>query len=225
MVKLKEIIKTPLSIIIFSSVLVFFNSGPAFWAVKRGLLIKDGVGFSFATAFSGFLIMFVLPAIAIKFVFKRPLSDFGLRIPDNLREAVGLSLLTIIIYLPIMLFLSGIPSFQKYYLVKQNFGAFLLLMLSANTIYYFSEEFIFRGFLFFGLWDKLKFHVFWIVNLIFAVFHAGKPPLEILVAFFSGLAFSYLSFRTKSFFPAVVVHLTLALILNILINFYPILYS
>lgn len=220
--KLKEIAKKPISIIIFSSILVFLSNWPPFLAVRSGLFNTDDIIFHFAVAISAFLIMFVLPSVIIKFVFHKPLRDFGLCIPNNLKGSIKLSVIAILIAFPIIFFLSGEESFQKYYEVKQGFGTFLFLTFGAGSIYYFSEEFIFRGILFFGLWDKLKFHTFWIINLIFSAFHFGKPPLEIFIAFFLGMLFSYLSLKTKSFLPAALVHLTLAFILNTIITFYPI---
>jgi membrane protease YdiL (CAAX protease family) len=91
----------------------------------------------------------------------------------------------------------------------------------VNVIYYFCEEFIFRGVLFFGLWDKLKFHTFWIVNILFALLHFTKPLPEVFFAFFVGSAMTYLSFKTKSFLPAVVTHASISLILNFLILYRP----
>jgi len=220
--KLKNLAKKPVVIIILSSILVSLSNWPVPFSLEHEWLVKDSVGYYFAQAFSSSLIMFVLPALVIKLIFDKPLSSFGLCLPNKLSEAIKLSTAAILTSLPVMFFLSSQTTFQEYYTFKQSFGLFLLISIGPGGLYYFSEEFIFRGILFFGLWDRLKLHSFWIAGLIFALFHIGKPSGEVLVAFFLGLMFSYLSFKTKSFLPAVVVHMTLAFVLNTIINFSPI---
>ncbi|MCX6701878.1 MAG: type II CAAX endopeptidase family protein [Candidatus Zambryskibacteria bacterium] len=214
---LKEILKKPTLIIFFSSILVFFNSWPAFILMRKGWFLQDSTAFSIAIALSAFFIMFVIPAVIIKFVLKKPLSDFGLLIPKNLLETVKLSAIILVIFLPVVFFLASKENFQQFYLIKHNFNWIFFLEILASCFYFFSEEFLFRGVLFFGLWDKLRFHTFWITGLLFALFHIAKPGEEILFAFFVGLSLSYLSLKTKSFLPAVVVHIILASALNIIV--------
>ncbi len=216
---LKEILKKPPSILLLFFILAFLNTTPAFFLLHRGFFIKDSITFSFIIAFSAFLVMFLLPAGIIRFVFKEKLIDFGLSFPKDRQSAVKLTLIAIVILLPILFLLATLTNFQQYYLIKHKIDAFFMLEVIASFIYFFSEEFLFRGVLFFGLWDKFKFHTFWITNLVFALLHLGKPFGEIFVAFFIGNIFSYLSFKTKSILPAVVVHFIIALLLNIIIIF------
>ncbi|PIP86931.1 hypothetical protein COW81_02980 [Candidatus Campbellbacteria bacterium CG22_combo_CG10-13_8_21_14_all_36_13] len=117
-----------------------------------------------------------------------------------------------------MVLLAKQVSFQEYYAVQQNIFVFSAPTM-ISLVYYFAEEFLFRGFLFFGLWDRFKYHTFWITNVIFAIFHVGKPTLEVFFAFSLGLVLSYTSFKTKSFIPATIIHFAVALILNILVTY------
>lgn len=217
----KKFLENPFVITVFASILVFFQVKPAIFLLRLGVFSYSSDSFQLALALSAFLILFIIPFYIIKFAYKKKLSDFGLVIPTNLKQTVKLTTVSLIIFLPIMFILSKQSSFQDYYSVDKNVTNFIILSLISG-IYYFSEEFIFRGLLFFGLWEKFKFHSFWVVNLIFMLFHVGKPIPEIILAFFLGLNLTYLSYRTRSFIPAVIVHFTLALILNIIVTFiYP----
>lgn len=222
MTTLKEILKKPLSIIVFSSILVFLNSWPAFILMKRGWFLQDSMAFGVAVAISAFFIMFVIPALIIKFVFKKELSDFGLSIPKDLSRALKLIAIALLILLPFIFLLASKTNFQEFYLIKHSFSGLFFLEILASCLYFFSEEFLFRGVLFFGLWDKLKLHTFWITNLIFAIFHLNKPYGEVFFAFFTGLLLSYVSLKTKSFIPAAIIHTILAFVLNITVIIYSI---
>lgn len=167
--------------------------------------------------FGALLIMFFVPYLLIKYVLNLKMEDFGFRKPENLGYDIKLSTLIVLIQIPIIYLLSTQTSFQNAYSIPQGFSIFFLVATLGSGVYYFAEEFIFRGFLFFGLWNKFGFHTFWITNLIFALLHITKPVPEIFLAFFSGLLLTFLSFKTKSFLPAVLVHFTIALILNIFV--------
>lgn len=216
---IKEVAQKPLSILVLSSVLAFFSSWPAFFLVRSGVLLANSNLFFFAVSISTLCVMFFIPVLVIKYVFEKKLGDFGLRLPGDMSLAGKLSAIIVLVFLPIMVLFSRQTSFQEYYAIKDGLLVFILLSVVINGAYYFAEEFMFRGFFLFGLWDKLRFHSFWIVNLLFAFFHLGKPLPEVFLAFFLGMSLSYLSYKTKSFIPAVIVHFVLAFTLNLLINY------
>ncbi|MBX4198849.1 CPBP family intramembrane metalloprotease [Candidatus Parcubacteria bacterium] len=211
--KVRTWLQKPLPLIIMASVLAFYSNWPVIYGLSHHIFAKGDASDYVAEALGALVLMLVVPALIIKFVFRRPLRDFGLRLPENMSEAVKLTLATIVVGL------SKQPAFQEYYAVKQGFGLFLLLTVLLGAIYYLAEGFIFTGFLFFGLWDRYKYHALWISNLIFALLHIGKPLTEVLWAFVIGLIFTFITYRTKSVLPGVVAHLTLAFVLNVLVNF------
>ena len=216
---IKKILENPFVIIIYSSFLILFHVSPAFYLLEQKLFSYESVWFQLVVSINAVIVLFIIPFYIIKFIYKKKIVDFGFRMPENLSYTIKLTVLILVFFTPIMFFLSKQTSFQDYYSVDQNIINFILLSIISG-IYYFAEEFLFRGLLFFGIWDKFKFHSFWIVNTLFALFHIGKPPYEIILAFFLGLTLTYLSYKTKSFIPAVVVHFTLALILNIIVTFF-----
>ncbi len=218
--KTKQILSNPVIIIILALILAFYSSFPAFFFVHRGLISPNGVTFAIAIALSAFLTLFILPSIILKYVFRQLLVDFGLHVPENRRAAVRLTLSILFLSLVAILILSTTKSFQNYYLLKYPLKWSFLIEVLASGIYFFSEEFFFRGLLFFGLWRKLGWHTFWVTNLMFALLHFDKASGEMLFSFFAGLVLSYLSFRTKSFLPAATVHFLMALTLNLIIVFH-----
>ncbi len=216
----KKIAEHPVSMVVISSVLVFLSSLLAFFFLRHGFFDKNSVAFSLIIALSADVCMFVLPALEIKFVFRKKLEDFGVCLPKERSRAIKLTLLTLAVFVPILFLLGMLPSFQKYYTIDHSLGGFFFVEVLASALYFFAEEFMFRGFLFFGLWEKLRIHTFWVTNLLFALFHLSKPSGEVLFAFFVGLALSNLSYRTKSILPAVSVHFILAAVLNVIIYFH-----
>lgn len=215
---LEKIIKNPFFLIITSCFLVYFGGHPTNWLIKYGIIPNQDVWIQLTQTISFFVMMFAIPAIVIKLIFKKPLRDFGLSMPVDIKKSLLWTGLIILICLPPLYLFSLQSGFQNYYSVKINILYFIFYTITG-IFYFFSEEFIFRGLLHFGLWDKFKFHTIWMVNLIFVIFHLGKPFPEICFSFVVGILLSFLSFKTKSFLPAVLVHFTLALFLNILVTF------
>ncbi|MFB6212519.1 MAG: CPBP family intramembrane glutamic endopeptidase [Candidatus Magasanikbacteria bacterium] len=179
-----------------------------------------GRGYNNLLALFSIIFMAFLPIIMIRKVFQLSLEDFGFRLPKN-RRTFFLSISWVLIVLaPVVIFLSRLESFQDFYSVSDlSYIKIIWRTIFLSIIYFFAEEFLFRGFLFWGLFRNLGMHSFWITSLIFSFFHLGKPPFEILVAFFTSLLFCYLSYKNKSFIPAAVTHFIMAFSVNMLIIF------
>lgn len=210
---IKRFLKSPIGLVLFSVVLVFLALIQLF--PSRGETLH--VSFIMLGAF---VWMLVIPLTVVRFILKEKFESYGWRLPEDKRRAILLTLFSIIILVPVMIFFGTQESFQKFYTLQDtSLENFLLMSVVLSFIYYTSEEFLFRGFLFWGLWRKVGYHSFWITSLVFALFHVTKPLLEIPFAFFASVLLCYLSFKTKSFIPAFVVHFTIALVLNVLVTF------
>lgn len=182
--------------------------------------------YSLATAFikTGLAAVFMLaaPVAIIKFWFKKNLAEFGLARPQNKKETLLLTGVVFLINLPIIFFFSNQPDFRSYYgwanldLLSGYAAVFMLL----PAIYYFSEEFLFRGFLFLGIHQKSELKSYIITAFIFSAFHVGKPTAEIFYAFLFGLMACYLTQKSRSVLPAAVIHFALSVILNLLIIYF-----
>jgi len=74
-------------------------------------------------------------------------------------------------------------------------------------IYYFSWEFLFRGFMLFGLEQRFGALTAILIQTIpSAIVHIGKPASESFGAIFAGLVFGYLAIRTRSIFYPIILH-------------------
>lgn len=182
-------------------------------------LLQSEIGV-YTVAVGALIWMLCVPIFLIRRVFKKDIKDFGWKLPENIKEAVTLTTLSILILIPFLIYFSHQSSFQEYYQVGEaSILNFLLINVLLASVYYLSEEFLFRGFLFFGLYEKIGKHSFWVVSILFALLHFSKPGLEVPFAFFASLLLCYLSYRTKSFIPAFVVHFLISIFLNDLIIF------
>jgi|GEM_PF-1363232 len=168
-----------------------------------------------------FLVCFILPAVASKFVLREDLKDLGLSLPENKTKASFLIVVALLLLVPLLISLTKRPEFQLYYSLKQpSLAELAFLNVFLFPCYYFSEEFFYRGFLFLGLWRRVKWHSFWITDLFFAFAHLGKPGMEILLSMFASVVFNVITLNTKSIYPAMIVHWTMGTTLIILINFH-----
>ena len=111
---------------------------------------------------------------------------------------------------------SFIPALQSYYRI----GEFKFLpYFLTSCISLAASEFIYRGFLLFGLKEKFKEGSILLQMIPFALLHLGKPELETVSTLFTGILFGYVAYRGKSFLPAFIIHLFINIFFVALINF------
>jgi membrane protease YdiL (CAAX protease family) len=197
------------------------------------IIFGSPVGIILATIFlaikgttqSGNLFVWILCAglgpLAINVLaLRRSPKDFGFTLPSG---SSWIKDLCIVLALTILLMVgvARIPAFQIYYSVHYtSFLAAIWGLLGQTVIYYFFEECLFHGFMFFSLLRKVgkTWATVW-VSLVFAILHIGKPGLELLLAFIYSIIFCWLSMRSKSFFSAAIVHFVMSLVVNILVAY------
>ena len=80
-------------------------------------------------------------------------------------------------------------------------------LLLDRVLYIFAWEFIFRGYMLFGLERSIGKSAIFVQNIPFVLLHVGKPFLETLSCIPSGFIFGYVSYRTRSFLPSFIIHL------------------
>ncbi|HUV74738.1 MAG TPA: type II CAAX endopeptidase family protein [Anaerolineae bacterium] len=157
---------------------------------------------------SSFVFYFLMPLGIIIFVLREDPRDFGLRL-GNGRKGALFSLLGIALMGVVIVGLAQVTEFQQYY----GLAAFrdpdsrgLMELALRMGVYMFSWEFMFRGFLLFGLKDRLGPLAIWIQAIPFAIMHLGKPELETLSTIFGGAAFGYVDLESRSVLPSVLIH-------------------
>jgi membrane protease YdiL (CAAX protease family) len=156
----------------------------------------------------------VLPILTISIILRRNPLDFGLRL-GNFKVWGFYVIATLIVALPILYVASRSSLLAEYYTVPQ----FDVVKYSAETtVFLFSWEFLFRGFLLFGLKEKLKESSILVQMVPFVLLHFGKPEIETISTILTGLYFGYVAYRGNSYWPAFIIHLFINISFLIFVN-------
>jgi membrane protease YdiL (CAAX protease family) len=159
------------------------------------------------------------PLVISVVMLRRNPRDFGFALPQGrwIRDILIVLAFTI----PLMVGVAKLPVFESYYTVHYvSFRSALWGLVGQTAIYYFFEEFLFHGFMFFGLLRKVgKTWSTVAVSVLFTIMHIGKPLPELLLAIIYSVIFCWLSYRSKSFFSAAIVHFTMSLVVNVLVAY------
>ncbi len=183
----------------------------------------DAISTKVVVAASGLLFLGLAPVFIIKKVYKEPLSNYGFRLPELSRRSKTVLSVATLLTLGQIPFLLQIPEIREFYsLPEQSLYLSLVFLGFLSLIYFFAEEFLFRGFLTFTLFRKIGLWMYPVIALLFGLLHIDKPFPEMLWAVGFSLIFSWTSIETKSFIPAAILHFLLAFLVSIAINlFYP----
>lgn len=164
-----------------------------------------------------FTMFFVIPAGVIVFGFRRRLSDYGLTLG---RPGVWLRYLIpyAAVVLPVILVASRFDSFRSYYPQWEpaSQGGWWLLSYEAGfAAYFFAWEFLFRGFVLFGLKKRFGPAAVVIQTVPFALAHLGKPEAEVFAAVIAGIALGIMSYRGRSVLPCALLHWVSAVVMDL----------
>lgn len=155
-----------------------------------------------------FLTLFVIPLLIIKIIFKEKAADYGLTI-GNYRSGLTLALIFLAIMFPVIWFASSAQSFASAYpmlnSIKESWSLFFIFE-AGLLLYMFAWEFIWRGFMLFGLKEKFGAASIFIQMIPFVILHNGKPVMETFGAVIAAIALGVLAFRTGSIFYGVLTH-------------------
>ena len=167
---------------------------------------------------SSFVMLGLIPLLIGVFAFKKPMKSWGVGLGD---WKFGLTATAVMyaVFLPILVMVSFSPSFQsKYPLfhVATKSGAHFVIHELAYALYFIGWEFIYRGFMLFGLKDKLGYYAVFIQMIPFAIMHFGKPQIETLAAVAAGVILGYLALRAKSFWYGWLLHALIAITNDVL---------
>ena len=159
-----------------------------------------------------FALFLVIPLAIVLLGFRDDPRRYGIRLGDwrwgALLLAAGLVVMT-----PIILALSGLPSFRAYY--GGGPAVPLGVALANNLVELVPAEFLLRGFLMFALWRRIGPLALIVVQVPFILTHLGKPEVELWSTFIGGAVFAWLDWRTGSILWSALGHvyvLTLMLV-------------
>ncbi len=194
-------------------VLSMYQGNHAFFLKHYAHLVADPAyrpwaAYAYQFAASNLLFV-VIPIVLIKFVIRAPLGDFGFGLGD---WRFGLKALAIVtpIAIPLLYLGSNDPELLRTYpLVKmaaKNTQTFLQWALTYMT-FYIAWEAMFRGFLQFGLRERLgDFGSIMFQTMASVLMHYDKPFAETFSAIFAGMAWGAIALRTRSFWYVMIFH-------------------
>ena len=157
---------------------------------------------------SSFIYFGLLPILVIAILLRKNPIDFGLRF-GNYRFWIPWVVLFLIVAVPILYFTSDMSSVQGYYRSHRNFD--FLTYAWQIGIYMLGWEFLFRGFMLFGLKDRFKEGSILIQMIPFVLLHFGKPEIETISTIFTGVLWGWICYRGNSFWPAFIMHMVVNL--------------
>lgn len=166
----------------------------------------DFYGHSFfgIKAYDRFVFYFVIPVIVIWLVFGDGLSDYGFKV-GKWREGILWVLGVGLVIGTFLYFFARTPEMQSYYALRAADSAFTIIF--RNCVELFAWEFVWRGFLLFGLARYLgPGPAIFLQAVPFAYMHLGKPELETLSTIFGGAGFGFVAWRTGSFVYPWLIH-------------------
>lgn len=164
--------------------------------------------------FSYLLYYALLPILVIIFLLRKNPMDFGLKL-GNPRIWGFYVVITCLIGLPILYFASWSTPLQEYYRIEQ-FNPLIYFLETVALL--FAWEFFFRGFLLFGLKEKLAEKSILVQMVPFVLLHLGKPEIEVLSTILMGIYFGYIVYRGNSYWPAFIIHLFINITLVYFVN-------
>ncbi len=171
-----------------------------------------------------FLLMFILPAIYVKYVMHKPLGDFGWGLGD-VKEGAKWLLAIPLVVLPLIYIASKMPGLRaEYPLAKsllQNRSSLFVYESAYVLLYYVAWEFFFRGFLLFGLRDRFgDVNAILIQTVSSCLVHIGKPESEIIGSIIVGIVFGMIALRSKSIWYVFLIHASIGVLTDLFIIYF-----
>ncbi|MDJ0756379.1 MAG: CPBP family intramembrane metalloprotease [Ardenticatenaceae bacterium] len=155
-------------------------------------------------AYDRLVFYLLVPLIAIWFLWRENPAAFGFQW-GNWREGLLWTVGACVGMSVILWFIARTPGMLEYYDARAPREAFRLIYITGVDL--FGWEFIWRGFLLFGLARVLGVGpAIWIQAIPFAFMHLGKPEVETLTTIFGGAAFAFVAWRTQSFVYPFFIH-------------------
>ena len=168
------------------------------------------------STWDGVLFYFGIPALTLLALGSKP-SEWGLGL-GRWRRTLGLTLALAAAEVLLLLVAIRLPSLQEYYAIRGPPGGALWPWIGFLVIDMFTWEFFFRGFMLFGLEPALGELAIYVQMMPFAIAHLGKPEIETLSSIAGGILLGYVVRHCRSFWPAVILHLIMGLIVYNLIH-------
>ncbi len=154
--------------------------------------------------YSRFALYFILPVIVILLLFREPLSAYGFTL-GKWKTGVMWTVGTAVIMALILYIVARTPAMQTYYQARAPKELNRLIYLTGVEL--FAWEFMWRGFMLFGLARIIGPGPAILFQAVpFAFMHLGKPEVETLSTIFGGIGFGFVAWQTESFLYPFLIH-------------------
>jgi membrane protease YdiL (CAAX protease family) len=168
---------------------------------------------------SSLVLRTLVPVAIVIWIIKESPRDYGFRISGTAKH-FPVYIAMFFVMLPVLVWASSFESFQIYYpfydRAAEGGAAFWLYELGYGFQFVGIEAF-FRGFLTFGLAKRFGLLGIAIMTVPYVMIHFGKPAPEAFAAIIAGLVLGYLALRSKSFVPGILLHVAVALTMDLLV--------
>ncbi len=168
--------------------------------------------------FGDFTVLFVFTILIILFFHKNKLSEFGISFGDY-KLGLKVTGLTVLIFIPILWLVSSLDGFittQPHLQQAKSYWDIFFIYELGMLVYMIGWEFIWRGYMLFGLEKKFGFYTVFIQMIPFVILHFGKPEIETFGAIFGAIGLGILALKTRSFIYCVLIHFLIMLSIDLI---------
>ncbi len=187
---------------------------------------------------AGIVLLVAIPAVLIKLVYKQNLSDYGLGLPrpDRWKLTTLSAVLLFAVSLPAFFLGARDAGMQATYPLFRDFeslGQFVVYEI-GYVMFFIVIEFIFRGYLLFGLYQfrdeqalpgvtgirgplVFGYYAIFLSMLSYTAWHLGKPVPELYGTLVWGIAAGTVVLATGTIWHVIIVHWLLNVFMDLLI--------
>ncbi len=198
----------------------YFGSTEFFrgWSPRWELIDADFTAAAYQFV-SALVLLGLIPTLIVKFVFRQPLSDYGVRLGSVKKGAIAVAVLAPVFVLAAYVG-SHDPQVVAYYPINKSAAKAFGLHACLFLLFYLGWEFHFRGYLQYGLRDSMgRANAVLVQVLASTLLHIGTPASETFMAILGGLLWGILAFRTESLLAGLLLHFVLGLAVDCFLMF------
>ena len=164
------------------------------------------------------LLYVVPPLIFIRFVCKKSLGDYGVKL-NGVFSLWWMYFLMLAVMVPIVFVASRCEGFQATYPFFEPFPNEPLwprfwIWEGAYYLQFVGLEFFFRGFLLHGIRRQFGADAIFVMMVPYCMIHFGKPMPETFAAIAAGIILGFMSLKTRSIWMGAALHVSVALTMD-----------
>jgi len=164
------------------------------------------------------LLYVVPPIIFIRFVWKKNLGDYGVKL-KGVFSLWWMYFLMLGVMVPIVFVVSRSEGFQATYPFFEPFPNEPLwprfwIWEGAYFLQFVGLEFFFRGFLLHGVRRQFGAYAIFVMMVPYCMIHFGKPMPETFAAIAAGIILGFMSLKTRSIWMGAALHVSVALTMD-----------